>query len=244
MKKLDYPLTWVTHCFLDNGCGAKVFAHTNGGGDFVLFDELGPPWPVHECYTNRIRTSWASETRFDPQRQSSLDGILERLRARGIVPEIPTADVDEVATKKYEEEIPVRTRDIEPVTALDYLKSGQFELVGYVQDIVENAVGRELAKLKRKLGAAGSLVQSQLERKLRGCRTQITVVDANMQSFTLFADTSSLPIARKDSVVLKVRAEESPVQQKTGRHHDIRLLWPFFVCVDMQRVPRLRGKRK
>jgi hypothetical protein len=27
-----------------------VFAHTNGNGDFVLLDSLGPPWPIHECY--------------------------------------------------------------------------------------------------------------------------------------------------------------------------------------------------
>jgi hypothetical protein len=52
MKRLGYPLTWTTTCFI--ACGAVVHAHTNGRGDFVLFDDLGPPWPVHDCYRNRF----------------------------------------------------------------------------------------------------------------------------------------------------------------------------------------------
>lgn len=31
-------------------CGAEVYYHTNGYGDCVLFDELGWPWLVHECW--------------------------------------------------------------------------------------------------------------------------------------------------------------------------------------------------
>ena len=53
MQALGYPLTWPTTCFISGGCGSPVFAHTNGHGDFVLFNELGPPWPVHECYSDR-----------------------------------------------------------------------------------------------------------------------------------------------------------------------------------------------
>ena len=53
MKKLGYPATWGCTCFIDGGCGTGVFAHTNGDGDFVLFDELGHPWPIHECYQKR-----------------------------------------------------------------------------------------------------------------------------------------------------------------------------------------------
>lgn len=48
MKALGYSVTWPTRCFL--GCDQKVYAHTNGHGDFVLLDSLGWPWPVHACY--------------------------------------------------------------------------------------------------------------------------------------------------------------------------------------------------
>jgi len=57
MKKLGYRATWLTTCFIGGGCNAVVFAHTNGCGDFVLFDDLGHPWPIHECYANRKRSS-------------------------------------------------------------------------------------------------------------------------------------------------------------------------------------------
>jgi hypothetical protein len=54
MKHLGYPATWRTRCFIREGCATQVFAHTNGFGDFVLFDHLGQPWPVPECYQNRF----------------------------------------------------------------------------------------------------------------------------------------------------------------------------------------------
>jgi hypothetical protein len=31
-------------------CGEEVFYHTNGCGDSVLFDRLGYPWYLHECW--------------------------------------------------------------------------------------------------------------------------------------------------------------------------------------------------
>lgn len=48
MRALGHSLTWPTKCFL--GCDQRVYAHTNGYGDFVLLDSLGWPWPIHACY--------------------------------------------------------------------------------------------------------------------------------------------------------------------------------------------------
>lgn len=31
--------------------------HTNGNGDWVILDELGPPWPIHSCYYGRTAAS-------------------------------------------------------------------------------------------------------------------------------------------------------------------------------------------
>jgi hypothetical protein len=45
---VPWPVTYVTRCFW---CPDLVYYHTNGYGDCVLFDELGPPWPVHRCWT-------------------------------------------------------------------------------------------------------------------------------------------------------------------------------------------------
>lgn len=49
MEKLGYARTWKTKCFLTSACHTEVWAHTNGNGDFVLFDGLGGPWQIHEC---------------------------------------------------------------------------------------------------------------------------------------------------------------------------------------------------
>jgi hypothetical protein len=62
MRRLGHPLTWKTHCFINGGCGDQVFAHTNGDGDFVLFDSLGWPWPIHECYQFRTSADGLSQT--------------------------------------------------------------------------------------------------------------------------------------------------------------------------------------
>src|SRR5690606_29959947 len=43
-----------TVCFTNPHWNARVFAHTTGYGDSVLFEDLGPPWPVHPCYEQRF----------------------------------------------------------------------------------------------------------------------------------------------------------------------------------------------
>jgi hypothetical protein len=45
----DEARTYLTECWW---CGATVYYHTNGYGDSVLFDSLGCPWQVHDCWEN------------------------------------------------------------------------------------------------------------------------------------------------------------------------------------------------
>lgn len=44
-ESLTYPITCPY-------CGADIFFHTNGNGDVVFFDDLGPPWPKHPCFNS------------------------------------------------------------------------------------------------------------------------------------------------------------------------------------------------
>jgi len=49
----DQRTTYPTKC---RDCSARVFFHSEGFGDGVLFDALGWPWPIHSCYqTNQER---------------------------------------------------------------------------------------------------------------------------------------------------------------------------------------------
>jgi hypothetical protein len=43
-------------------CGALIFFHTNGNGDVVFFDELGPPWPKHPCLSTEESRRTASRS--------------------------------------------------------------------------------------------------------------------------------------------------------------------------------------
>lgn len=44
--------TWPTKC---PGCSGPVFFFSCNCGSRVFFDELGPPWPIHDCDTSWTR---------------------------------------------------------------------------------------------------------------------------------------------------------------------------------------------
>ncbi|MFK0735578.1 MAG: hypothetical protein ACIWVG_31340 [Gloeotrichia echinulata HAB0833] len=43
------PKTYQARCWW---CGEFVFHHTNGYGDYVMFDSLGYPWKIHKCWVH------------------------------------------------------------------------------------------------------------------------------------------------------------------------------------------------
>jgi len=46
-------------------CGELVFFYRSPNGGCVLFDSLGPPWPVHPCFErNSTRGSWTATNYF------------------------------------------------------------------------------------------------------------------------------------------------------------------------------------
>jgi hypothetical protein len=104
MKILGHPLTWRTTCFIGVGCSAVAFAHTNGAGDFVLFDSLGDPWPIHACYLNRRRQAGSRWT---------ID-----------------FDVEVPKPKKVWKS----ANDIRRANAMSFLSSPLFHVVGYLQE--------------------------------------------------------------------------------------------------------------
>jgi hypothetical protein len=179
MQALGYPATWPTHCFI--ACGAPVFAHTNGYGDFVLLDELGPPWPVHECYEDRFSLRFPStpgSLAIRPDRLEEYDAIL--------VPSLP-------AVRR------VPSRDVKRVNPSDLVGQGELSAIGYVQDYVE----RRADRLAEKLTGIG---QQLFNRVLGNRRSQITIVTSDLKSYTVFADLSASIIQRKDMICARLKA--------------------------------------
>lgn len=66
-------------------CGVDVYYHTNGKGDSVYFDNLGYPWPVHECFKrywnkqqggNQKHLDWFDYLHSDEQKRIILQSII------------------------------------------------------------------------------------------------------------------------------------------------------------------------
>ena len=182
MQILGYTATWPTTCFIGGGCGKRVFAHTNGFGDFVLFDKLGWPWQVHDCYENRFiiggsqnspRMISIREDRFDEYRRTQVPTSLPQRK-------IAASEI----------------RAVDPVAAVD---KGEIVVVGYVQDYFE----RRADKLAEKMGTLG---QQILSRVLGTLRSQLTIVTTEFKSFTVFADLRNVVVRPRDMVVARIRA--------------------------------------
>ncbi len=190
MEVLGYPLTYPTTCFIDGGCGAKVFAHTNGTGDFVLFDELRPPWPIHSCYLNRFYPAEeltgprpASEVYTDQEWALDVARHNERYK--------------EAARRASQER---RGKSAQPIVKVDPndLAPSSIQILGYVQDIIE----RRTEKLIR---TAGGLAQQALKKALGNRDSQITVVDSESKSYTMFVDIHHKVLAKRSTVVAQIR---------------------------------------
>jgi hypothetical protein len=181
MKILNRHRTWPTLCFIDGGCGKEVFAHTNGYGDFVLFDELGWPWPVHRCYLERFCLQLRSTTRTYKVMPSAIAEYREAYQ------KIPLA----IRQKT--------TRDILRMTAEEHVGEPHKLILGYVQVYVENRVETQLREM-------GTIGQNYLRSALGNNRSQITIVTSDFESYTAYADLRNVVVRKKDMVAARLRA--------------------------------------
>lgn len=175
-----------------------MLAHTNGRGDFVLFDSLGAPWPIHECYEARFCE------RVNKNLVSGLRLIIERPTFNITIRE---SRVDEY--RAIERHVPSKERavDIERIEP-EYFIGQQRTINGIVREVIKNRV----PTLQKNLGTVGS----EIVAKAIGLRdAQITIVDVDLASITAFADLRNSGIAKGDLVqatlsVLKIDPLQPP----------------------------------
>lgn len=179
MKVLGYALTWPTTCFITPGCSASVFGHTNGFGDFVLFDELGPPWPIHDCYLNRFVIGTTSSVGLRTFLTSDTSGFA-----------VPTLPVISPKAKDLNNIVRVAPEELSG--------KGEINLAGYVQDYLE----RRADKLAASLGTLG---QQIMMNALGRARSQLTIVTGELKSYTVFADLSAVVIRPKDLIMARIK---------------------------------------
>ena len=180
MKALGHPLTWVTQCFINPKCSAVVWGHTNGYGDFVLFDNLGWPWPVHDCYLRRdqfgggtqgssgpsgpVHTPWNKAIGHD----GPIDGDWETVRH--------VTAADSVGAQKH------------------------FTVLGTVTNVSKGFV----AKSPEFQGVFG-LGREEFQRKLGRSTSVITIVSGNGEELEAFIDLKAHPVMFRDIVAADLK---------------------------------------
>ena len=111
------------------GCSSDIYVFMCNCGSRVLFDQLGPPWPVHDC-----DTSWARNLVRKTHANGSIsvqlkDGITIIRPAEGFAIESSfLATVKEKASKDYDP----------PIQRIDPPRSGGKDIVGVLREIDRN----------------------------------------------------------------------------------------------------------
>lgn len=185
MRALGYPKTWPTTCFLrPNECQQSVFGHTNGFGDFVMFDELGWPWPVHSCYEERYVIWRSAECKNTVALEISREAA--KLEISQVFPSVP-----------------VKSQNITKVDPKEFVGQGEIVVFGYVQEYHE----RQALQVMAKLGTFGQQVlRNALQRRL----SQLTIVTDDFRSLTVFADLSNIVVQRTNVIAATIRAISVP----------------------------------
>ena len=69
-RKFDSNTSFTVPNAICQSCGKSVFYYENSYGSRVLFDSLGPPWPIHPCYnlgsTIRNNDSYTTQSDWEP----------------------------------------------------------------------------------------------------------------------------------------------------------------------------------
>ena len=185
MKSLGYSLTWRTTCFINDGCGSPVIAHTNGRGDFVLFDSLGSPWPIHECYRRRFCIE------IDGLELRKGKVVLTRLNSKIAFRDEALAEYNALVPRDLPKRPSSRPIDLDKINPEYFVDQDPLRVVGIVQDVLSDRIPRLIEDL-------GSLGATIVVKALAGCSSQITIIDTDRASYTTFADLRQINIRKGD----------------------------------------------
>ena len=174
-----HHVTYPTRC---RNCGEAIFFHTNGYGDVVLFDELGPPWPMHGCYEARIRDRIVRDYQSYRAYMVSVYGTPNVARTSR------KARVSFPATRPRREVIsqPASVAlDIQRCDPRIILRK-HLNVIGFVHAI---HTGRSLSRF----ASEGSVGYAMYHKIVGSSRySQLTVVDADLMSYTMIVPSADL----------------------------------------------------
>jgi hypothetical protein len=182
MQVLGYALTYHTVC---RDCGTSIFFHTNGHGDAVFFDELGPPWLVHKC-------SGAPGSQ-SPSDWHAYRAYMVRLYGQTSRPVVASHKITRISLrprpKKLDHTTALRPSDIERCAPGNFI--GQtLDITGFVHDIHTGwAVSR--------FSEEGSIGYAHYRRLIGNeAYSQVTLIDSDLMSYTIIVPRARLELQR------------------------------------------------
>lgn len=216
MAVLRRRKTYPSNC---RDCGQRIFVHSNGYGDTVLFDDLGQPWPIHYCYLNRRRRSDIGFTKSIPSAApGGFDVMGQSIRRVGpkknprriatasgppMVPmEMKTPGEQPSATPPPQPERPRNIRRCEPAHYLDI----EVIITGYVS-------GKPIRRSVEYYAAPGTVGHS-LYRQIIGSDdfSQVTVITGDLWSYTVLAPVLDETLGAGALVSMGIRGVKTPAR--------------------------------
>ena len=177
-------------------CAARVFVFCCSCGSWVMFDDLGPPWPKHSCFDHRYRQLVATvkpilDAGADPR--AAMFSPFEELRAM--------LDPDRLSTRSTKGELEGRpaqqsagiTRPIHTTKRMDPIPGEKEFFIGVVRDL--SADTRHLSSLYDALGDIG---RSLFGLPSKSKALQVTVVDAGGEPNESYTGVVSRDIVARD----------------------------------------------
>lgn len=210
MERLGHHKTYPTTC---RDCQASIFFHTNGFGDVVLFDVLGPPWSIHPCYQSKVGGQIIQDSSKYRAYMVDLYGSPSRFAQPNL--SFPSQR-DRVRHRRSALDHTERLVDIARCEPGNFLGK-RLQITGFVQDLHE---GWSIARL----ASVGSIGFAQYQRVIgTDVYSQLTVIDGDFMSYTMIVPAAELLIRRGAIVALLVEGVET-------------LKDPVFICRSLSLV--------
>ena len=198
-RTLSFPIT----C---RDCHHPAFLFSCSCGSIVLFDKLGPPWPIHDCEAaatkaglGRAKTILEEGGSADAGRSRPFEGLSDLID----VGSLPPGPREEIATLEAEAKKPVTLRPQHNIKQMNPTEDGENSfLIGVLRERVNDA-----PRVKSLYGVVGDLGLKLLGLPARSRALQVTVIDAGgepNESYTAVADAGRLEAGAKLGVMVGV----------------------------------------
>lgn len=101
-------------------CGALVFFYRSPYDGRVFFDQLGPPWPKHECFhasdqrpiPRRLKPGWVPVLKVEPLPSfKTVKGYDAKSRARILIPDGLSFEIEWLMLSRFNWDGPVAMKD-------------------------------------------------------------------------------------------------------------------------------------